>query len=61
MVLNIKNHLNFFKKNIFILKKILRVTLFDDEEDDIFDGTLGEDDEDVPRAYMSFKLSTVFC
>jgi hypothetical protein len=32
------------------------VTLFDDPDDDLFDGELGEDDEDVPRIHLTFKL-----
>ena len=32
------------------------VTLFDDPSDDLFDGELGEDDEDVPRIHLTFKL-----
>jgi len=32
------------------------VTLFDDPEDDIFDGVLGENDEEWPRALISFDF-----
>ena len=32
------------------------VTLFDDPEDDLVDGDLGENDEDVPRIHITFKL-----
>ena len=32
------------------------MTLFVDPEDDLFDGELGEDDEDVPRINLTFKL-----
>jgi len=38
---------------------LLRITLFDDPEDDIFDGEIGEDDEDWPRVLMSFTVTTL--
>jgi len=44
-----------FDINIYFI----RVTLFDDPDDDMFDGTLGEDDEDAPRAYLNFRINKV--
>lgn len=32
------------------------LTLFDDPEDDIFDGDIGQDDLECPRAYVTFQL-----
>jgi len=32
------------------------VTLFDDMEDDNFDGNLGEDDDELPRIYCHFEV-----
>jgi len=32
------------------------VTLFDDMEDDNFDGNLGEDDDELPRIYCNFEV-----
>lgn len=32
------------------------ITLFDDAEDDVYDGVLGEDDEEGPRVLISFKM-----
>jgi len=32
------------------------VTLFDDMEDDIYDGNLGENDEELPRIHCHFDL-----
>eukprot|EP01016_Furgasonia_blochmanni_P049025 TRINITY_DN7394_c0_g2_i4.p1 TRINITY_DN7394_c0_g2~~TRINITY_DN7394_c0_g2_i4.p1 ORF type:complete len:853 (+),score=309.08 TRINITY_DN7394_c0_g2_i4:25-2559(+) len=32
------------------------LTLFDDPEDDIFDGDIGKDDEEVPKALVTFNL-----
>lgn len=31
------------------------ITLFDDVEDDTYDGTLGEDDSDKPRVLLTFE------
>jgi hypothetical protein len=33
-----------------------RITLFDDPEDDIFDGEIGEDDKETPRVYVMFAI-----
>lgn len=32
------------------------ITLFDEAEDDCYDGVLGEDDEEGPRVMVSFKI-----
>ena len=32
------------------------ITLFDEPDDDVFDGELGEDDEESPRVLISFKF-----
>ena len=35
------------------------VTLFDDTEDDVYDGTLGFDDEEGPRVLISFHYASL--
>jgi hypothetical protein len=34
--------------------------LFDDPDDDIYDGNLGENDEEMPRALFKFDLHREF-
>lgn len=36
----------------------LRITLFDSPEDDEFDGDMGVDDDEIPRALMGFLLTS---
>jgi len=35
------------------------ITLFDHPDDDIYDGILGEDDEEVPRVLLEFLVDEV--
>ncbi len=35
------------------------ITLFEDPEDDLYDGTLGEDDDEDPRINLTFKMVSV--
>ena len=35
------------------------ITLFDDQDDDEFDGDLGEDDEELPMVKTYFNLTTL--
>lgn len=35
------------------------ITLFDHPDDDIFDGVLGEDDEELPRVLIEFLVDEV--
>lgn len=35
------------------------ITLFEDPDDDLYDGTLGEDDDEIPRINVTFKLVSV--
>ena len=43
-------------KNHHITPNYLRFTLFDSTEDDEFDGEIGENDEEVPRALITFRF-----
>lgn len=40
----------------YIHEIINRITLFDDPEDDIFDGDIGVNDEEIPKALFSFNI-----
>lgn len=42
--------------SMFGLQQVQKVTLFDDVEDDDFDGELGEDDEEMPMVVCGFAV-----
>jgi hypothetical protein len=37
-----------------------RLTLFDDPDDDLFDGDLGENDTEIPRIQIKCQLHKIF-
>ena len=60
--------ISFFLENYFSslaqdleLGRVYRnwVTLFDHPDDDVYDGVIGEDDDEVPRVYLEFIVEEV--
>lgn len=59
---NYVGSISFVFKDIFEVSKEFSqwLTIFDTLDDDIFDGVLGEDDEEIPRIKVRFEIKESF-